>query len=339
LSVPINLRNSVGKAKTLNVWRRKLIMTGANRYLKQRTIRSILHVVLGFIVISICVGNALGQQLPRLNDLMVEAYVNYDSPSSIYAFRYKVFNGSNSQGSIGRIEIDISTDSTKQTLDTVGLRYANQVIEEFFHRSYPGYEIVPVGFPIVPGRFLASATAARAASFFCAPVVLPSTTLDSIVITSRGIPGLRRYVAEPYLPDSVLGLILPDEDDTSAAALRQAQSDSIRQSLSAKGWTVGPVAPDSPFISLNFLDTLNSYITQSRSLGWITNDPTANKYKRLIDTARSNLQANIRGVTKAKLDSVLINVHTDSASTLTSEAYALLRFNTEYLLSKLPVLK
>jgi hypothetical protein len=100
--------------------------------------------------------------------------------------------------------------------------------------------------------------------------------------------------------------------------------------------TLSPNFPPTPFHALTFLDTITSYITESRTLGWITNDPTANKYKRLIDTARFHLQANNRGVTKAKLDSVLVNVYPDSAAGLiTSEAYALLRFNTEYLLMKL----
>jgi len=100
--------------------------------------------------------------------------------------------------------------------------------------------------------------------------------------------------------------------------------------------TLGPKDPPTPFNAFTFLDTITSYISESRTLGWITNDPTANKYKRLIDTARFHLQANNRGVTKAKLDSVLVNVYPDSAAGLiTSEAYALLRFNTEYVLKKL----
>jgi len=285
-----------------------------------------------------CTGTVVGQQLPKLNDLAVRAYVNYDQVSNIYTFRYSVSNGVTSQGSIARIDIDISTDSTKQTLDTVGLRYANQVIEDFFRRSYPTYKIVPVGFPIVPIGFLASATAARTASFFCAPVVFPGITRDSIVVTSNGIPGLRRYVAEPYIPDSLLDLILPNLEDTSASALTDEQSDSIWQSLSAIGWTLGPVAIDTPFVSINFLDTIKAYVSESLTLNWISDQATATKYIALIDSAQANLAAGPkrRGVAKTKLDSMLVNVYPDSAAgLLTSEAYALLRFNTEYVLKKL----
>jgi hypothetical protein len=311
-------------------------MTKANWHLAHWNRRFLFHLVLGSVAILMSSKNVFGQQLPKLDDLTAKTNITYDPASSIYTFRYRIFNGIISQGAIGSIDIDISTDSTKQTLDTVGLRYANQVIEDFFHRSYPTYKILPVGFPIVPGRFLASATAARTASFFCAPVVQPGTILDSITITSRGLPGLRKYVAEPYIPDSLFVLILPDEEDTSAAALTQKQSDSIRQSLNAHGWTVGPVAPDSPFVSTNFLDTVKSYVNQSRTLGWITSDQAKNKYLRFVDTAKAYLQANIRGVTKARLDSTILSVYPDSvAGLLTSEACALIRFNTEYVLQKL----
>jgi len=102
--------------------------------------------------------------------------------------------------------------------------------------------------------------------------------------------------------------------------------------------TLGPANPPSPLNGLGFLDTIKSYINESRTLGWITNDPTANKYKRLIDSAKAGLAGNPprRGMTKAKLDSVLVSVYPDTAAgTLTSEAYALIRFNTEYVMKKL----
>jgi len=102
--------------------------------------------------------------------------------------------------------------------------------------------------------------------------------------------------------------------------------------------TLGPRDPPTPFKSLTFLDTIKSYVIQSRTLNWITTQAAANKYTTLIDSAQSHLAANPpeRGIAKAKLDSVLLSVHPDStAGLITSEAYALLRFNAEYVLTKL----
>jgi hypothetical protein len=153
----------------------------------------------------------------------------------------------------------------------------------------------------------------------------PGNNLTGYTVISQGLPAIFSFyirghvfipVFEEGTPDSTIG------------------GDVFENSF--KGRTIAPRTPPTPFNALTFLDTITSYITESRTLGWITNDPTANKYKRLIDTARFHLQANNRGVAKAKLDSVLVNVYPDSAAGLiTSEAYALLRFNTEYLLMKL----
>jgi len=153
----------------------------------------------------------------------------------------------------------------------------------------------------------------------------PGNNLTGYTVISQGLPAIFSFyirghvfipVFEEGTPDSTIG------------------GDVFENSF--KGRTIAPRIPPTPLNGLNFLDTVKSYITESRTLGWITNDPTANKYGRLIDTARFHLQANNRGVTKAKLDSVLVNVYPDSAAGLiTSEAYALLRFNTEYLLKKL----
>jgi len=154
--------------------------------------------------------------------------------------------------------------------------------------------------------------------------IIPGGSMSGYNLVSEGLPTIGDFFAQGWVPvpileaepDSIVGGEFPDDN--------------------LQGKTLVPRTPPTPFHALTFLDTITSYISQSRTLGWITNDPTANKYKRLIDTARFHLQANNRGVTKAKLDSVLVNVYPDSAAGLiTSEAYALLRFNTEYLLKKL----
>jgi len=156
--------------------------------------------------------------------------------------------------------------------------------------------------------------------------IFPGHQLSGFGMTSTGLPAIFAFYVRGYryIPPFEFG-ITPDST---------IGGDVFENSY--KGRTVAPRTPPTPFNALTFLDTITSYISESRTLGWITNDPTANKYKRLIDTARFHLQANNRGVTKAKLDSVLVNVYPDSAAgTLSSEAYALLRFNTEYLLKKL----
>jgi hypothetical protein len=96
------------------------------------------------------------------------------------------------------------------------------------------------------------------------------------------------------------------------------------------------VPPPDPFDPVGFLDTLVSYTTQSKTLGWIAQQTTAEKYLAYFNSVKASLEDSNFTAARNTLKQVLQNVDVDSTSALTSEAYALLRFNTEYLLSQLP---
>ncbi|MGA3287428.1 MAG: hypothetical protein ABSD46_08375 [Bacteroidota bacterium] len=102
------------------------------------------------------------------------------------------------------------------------------------------------------------------------------------------------------------------------------------------GKTIGPADPPNPFVPLNFLDTLTNYTTQSRSLGWIKDNTTASKYLDYFSSARTKLVQHDSVGARTVLLQVLKDVDIDSTTSLSSEAYALLRFNTEYLANILP---
>ncbi|MGD1046483.1 MAG: hypothetical protein ABR936_14335 [Bacteroidota bacterium] len=99
---------------------------------------------------------------------------------------------------------------------------------------------------------------------------------------------------------------------------------------------IGPADPLNPFVPLNFLDTLTNYTNQSRSLGWIINQTTANKYLGYFASAKTKLIQHDSVGARTVLLQVLHDVDIDSTASLSSEAYALLRFNTEYLANLLP---
>jgi hypothetical protein len=100
--------------------------------------------------------------------------------------------------------------------------------------------------------------------------------------------------------------------------------------------TLAAKLPPEPFIPIDFLDTLLNYNNQSYQLGWIKNQPTADKYDSLLALAKTQLQPNNKNAARTTLQTVLQQVDIDSTDNLTSEAYALLRYNTEYLLEKIP---
>ncbi len=104
---------------------------------------------------------------------------------------------------------------------------------------------------------------------------------------------------------------------------------------SFKGKTIcGKPAPDT-LVNTDFLDTLATYTDSSYALGWIKNEQTKDKYNNYFNNAKNYLNQNNNNAAKAELQKVLTDCNADSSTVLTSEAYALLYFNTEYLIKKL----
>ncbi|MGA9365204.1 MAG: hypothetical protein WBW16_12635 [Bacteroidota bacterium] len=158
---------------------------------------------------------------------------------------------------------------------------------------------------------------------------------DSLLVSLRSIalPGINRFWAEGWY-----GPISEHEYD-SLLATGFSPNDILKpwylDAFESK--TVTPVVPSLPLNSLDFLDTLMSYTTQSRSLAWIKDQPTADKYAGYFSSARAKLVQRDSVGARTSLQQVLRDVDIDSIANLTSEAYALLRYNTEYLLRQLPI--
>jgi hypothetical protein len=149
------------------------------------------------------------------------------------------------------------------------------------------------------------------------------------------------YFESCRLPSFVGGLIRGDNGNWvdiygSASEFSPEKWYDEALSNSFKIMTIGPSNFPTPFSPLDFLDTLASFITQSRSLGWIKDQATADKYLGYFGSAKTSLQQNNTAATRTSLQQALQDVSIDSANNITSEAYALIRFNTEYFLAQLP---
>jgi hypothetical protein len=155
--------------------------------------------------------------------------------------------------------------------------------------------------------------------------VRPGETLVGLRFGSNALPCIRQYLAGGWVPPPILEI----EPDSIIG-------DSIFENRRI-GKTVGPKPAPDLFVAVVFLDSLISYTSQSLTLGWISNQSTTDKYTNLFSIARSQLESADSTVARVTLTTVLENVTADSAaSLLTSEAYALLYFNTKYLVELLP---
>ena len=129
---------------------------------------------------------------------------------------------------------------------------------------------------------------------------------------------------------------------------------------SASGFTVAPETPPTTHGSVGFADSLNSYLLQSRTLGWFTNRPDTSKplagelatdsimtrLTKRLTRVRNALVANDSATARTELTRFINKVQSLYKETndgdqapgeivLTSEAYALLKFNAQFLLAKI----
>ena len=161
-------------------------------------------------------------------------------------------------------------------------------------------------------------------SYLSTHYILPNRSLTGFGMKSAGLPKILRYWVRAF------ERIPSEEGQYDPASFNIFATHLCRT-------TIGPATPPHPFAALSFLDTISSYVAQSALLGWIKNQTTANRYLNSLNSAKSNLQQNDISGARTTLQTVLINAISDSSSNLTSEAYALIYYNTQYLLAQLPI--
>ena len=156
-------------------------------------------------------------------------------------------------------------------------------------------------------------------------MVKPGESKQGFGLSCSGLPIVVTYYVQGNRPVAIEG---PSDQEITTEEYRD---DIFNNSVA--GFTIGPGAPPAiePYASLAFTDTLLSYTKRSRALGWILDQPTADKYTGLFNRIHSDLDQQQKTMALLRVDTVLSQVHQDSATHLTSEAYALLRFNAEYL--------
>jgi hypothetical protein len=264
-------------------------------------------------------------------------------------------------------DIDISRRPGTFELDTVGLQFENDgFIEKSFRRHFPFLRgrIIPVGLFSSPGSsygftwtggFSNNLTAGWGAD---SAFIEPGQSLSGFEIMSKGLPGIRRCIVSPYF--DVIALF-PDPADTTITYY-VPPVDSVRKAVKFYGWTIGPTAPLINFAATIWCGTLLSYTHQSVQLGWLKSekDHDCDDDEKSDDGVSKNIEKRIQKAKKelgrgdtlkaikelAKLLKKVESIYRRSQEAegrkkhdeivMTSEAYALLKYNTEYLLNQLP---
>jgi hypothetical protein len=81
---------------------------------------------------------------------------------------------------------------------------------------------------------------------------------------------------------------------------------------------------------------IESYKEQSLMLGWIDDPRIANSLDAKRNAAQGSLQQGDNNTARNQLNTLLIEVEAQAGKHSKGEAIALLKFNTQYLISKIP---
>lgn len=282
-------------------------------------------------------GDSISTDYPYLYSFTLQCRVEYSATSKIYSYAYRGDNPASNKGKLWNMRMDISRPSTSILNDTVGLKFFRPFNEESFRDDFNNYSnsTVAISASVLPSRGWYVGCGWGMQLHMGAPneTVSPGSYFTGLELQSKGLPGIRTIVFVPYFEDR---LYFYSMDDTVHQWQGFEYQDSIKDMVNFRSRTVGPILPPAQFEPLRWCDTLRSFSQQSREMLWIPADGTLNKYLSHFTHLRTRIQSNdIRGA-RDTIAQILAELNRDSSGALTSEAYALLRYNTEYLLSQLP---
>ena len=285
-----------------------------------------------------------GIEPPILLNVKARATVKLDPANGIYTYSYAISNPATNTGQIWSIEIDMLKPQNGSDVGREGIEHepgSARIIEPVAAEELAkeGKALVPVGLyspknwgggPSVLGTF-------GWGSDDVPYRIHPGQSLSGFRMISRGLPGIRTMTIYPRMP---FELLARDDDPPE----EQARKDALIEEVAFKGKTVGPTAPPANLVALDFLSYLMDLKHQAQQLGWITNPGVENSLDVKLDQVKKKLQAGDTKAAKNVLNAFINEVSAQgcpksegcpSGKHLMPEAWALLKFNAEFLLGKL----
>jgi hypothetical protein len=101
----------------------------------------------------------------------------------------------------------------------------------------------------------------------------PGEEMVGYQLVSPGLPGIREFKASPYIGSSALSLAPPTNDLDAIRYERELHE--VEDSLTFRGYTVGPTAPPAEFEPVQFLKTIRAYRAAMSRLRWIHDQATS----------------------------------------------------------------
>ncbi|MBI4654015.1 MAG: hypothetical protein HY752_03365 [Nitrospirae bacterium] len=308
------------------------------------------------ILVTVC-ASALFAEPPYLKDVKISSAVEFDSITGIYSYRYSVFNSPMNNGLISDFQIDISKPlqsaelSDKDFIIQKGIDYQGVMMTRSFAAEVEGKDfllkkkVIPVGVR-VPSRWSGDITVKGTVMWGGSEknLIIPGQSLNRFVIITHGLPGIREAYAQPDYIATEEEILKSGISEKEYIENTWEVLDKFYKSLTFKTKTIGPTAPPKDFNPLNFLNYIIDLKNQAVSLGWIKNKNVEQSFNAKLDDGQKKLkQGNISAV-KEVLNGFIKEVESQGCMSydtcpadklLTPEAYALLKYNVQYLIERL----
>jgi FIMAH domain-containing protein len=141
-------------------------------------------------------------------------------------------------------------------------------------------------------------------------------------------------VAQTFI--DVNGLSIDPPTSPSDLPRYLSQVSTVKDRASAKGVTIAPSAPAVDLRAQDFLETIIGYKEQAIQQGWIKNQGIGVSLDAKLNAAQAALARGNNKTAVNILNALLNEVDAQAGKQLSPEAVALLKFNMQYLISKLP---
>ncbi len=281
-----------------------------------------------------------------LTTATVSVAITYDSASDVFAYAYSLSNSPQSVGRIGSFNVDISTMPNGASLRSDGLVNSSTGYQGFGGATKLADQVtnatIPVGFLSQPLGWSSGPTALLAASWY-APVspsapITPGQSGGPFVLTSHGVPGIRRYIAKPvYNPRKFFSQGIDDVSVDEAQQIVDLDK-AIRQAISSVGYTVGPVQPPSLTEIGQLLDFLAALKHQAASLGWIYgpgSDGIVQSLDAKLTAAKASAASGDDKTSINQLNAFINELQAQHGKHLNDNAYYMLLPDAQFVISKL----
>lgn len=240
-------------------------------------------------------------------DVVVEAGVAYDPEANAYLYSYSMTNLPSSQRILQSLYLE--------TRDSV--RDVKAPEKSWYSRPFTEY---------LKGVFKADDGWSWADTRPGQAGLLPGEKAGGMEFQSAGLPGLVRCYVRHYAKLKGVGEELPE-------ALHAA-IDRVAWQI-PQGVTIGPVKPPEPFYAAGFTRNLIRLLDVSVEQGWVNESRVAEELRVLLTGVLESLEGGGQDKALTEIGELLARVEQEKENGLLSEAYALLRFNLEFLREKI----